>query len=252
MKKFLTIGAAVAALAAVPAAAQYGTGQYNNGQYNNGQYGTANVNANGAMGIQNRIAQLDARLQAGIQSGAISRAEAQSLRPQLRELRRLERQYSMNGLSQQERFDLQQRIRSVRQQLRMADNGMNGQYGAYDQDDYNQGGYNQGGYNQGGYGQGGYNQGGYGQGGPYQEVGVACRQGGGLGGVIGSIFGSNGNSDQDCGLRVGQQVSGGLSSLPSSMRYQFRDGNGIYHRTDGRYVYQIDARTNTVVRVYNR
>jgi hypothetical protein len=244
MNKLLAIGAAAAALAAAPAAAQYGQG-------GNGQYG-ANVNAGGAVGIQNRIQQFEARLQAGIQSGAISRTEEQSLRSQLRDLRRLERQYSMNGLSQQERFDLQQRIRYLRQQFRTADGGgRNNQYGGWDRDDdYNQGGYGQGSYgNQGGYGQGGY----YGQGGPYQEEGVACqpRSGGGLGGVIGSIFGNRSSGDEDCGLRVGQRVTGGLYSLPGNMQYQYRDGNGIYHRTDGRYVYQIDARTNTVVRVYS-
>jgi hypothetical protein len=175
-----------------------------------------------------------------LQSGAITRQEAQTLRPQLRQLRQLERQYSMNGLTQQERADLQQRFRYLRQQFRMADGGRNAQYGAWDQDDY--GDYNNG---QGQYGQGGY----YGQGGPYQEVGQACETRSGLGGVIGSILGRG--NDEDCGLRVGQQVSGGLYSLPSNLRYSYRDGNGIYHRTDGRYVYQIDARTNTVVRVYN-
>ena len=262
MRKLLSLAAAVSALAAVPAAAQYSQ---------NGQYGTqANVNAGGTIGIQNRIVQLDSRLQAGIQSGAINRQEAQSIRPQLRQLRQLERQYSVNGLTRQEREDLQQRIRSVRQQLRAADGGGNGQYAQWDREDdsygqrgyerqdpyYGQRGYERGYERQDGYdrrdeyGQRGYERqdGDYGRGGPYEQAEQVCDQRrGGLGGIIGGIFGRN----EDCGLRVGQRASGNLYSLPFEYRNQFRDGNGAYFRTDGRAIYQIDARTNTVVRVYD-
>jgi hypothetical protein len=261
MNKYLLALAAGAAFAAVPVSAQY-----------------ANVNAGGGMGIQNRIAQLDARLQAGLQSGAITRMEAQSIRPQLRQLRQLERQYSMNGLTQAERQDLQARIRSVRQQLRTADNNQGNRYtnwnddGYYGQDQYGQGGYqNQGAYQgQGGYygqgtyqgqGQGGYygqgnyqGQGGYyGQGGPYeyQEVREVCasRSGGlgnlgGLGGILGRLLGSD-----NC-LDVGERAPSNLGAVPYEYRDQFRDGPGVIHRSDGRHVYQIDARTGAVVRIF--
>lgn len=315
MNKLIIALAAGSALGAVPAAAQY-----------------ANVNAGGAVGIQNRITQLDARLRAGLQSGAITRSEAQSLRPQLRQLRQLERQYSANGLTRQERQDLQYRVRSFREQLRYADGGQGNRYSNWNDDDgyngqnqntygqnggyYGQGTYGQpGGYygqNQGSYGrnggyygqnqgtygrpggyygqnqstygrnggyygqnqgtygrpggyygqnqgtygqQGGYygqNQGSYGQpggyygqGGPYEEVEQVCENRGGISGVIGSLLGTN-----DC-LQVGERATRGLGGVPYEYRGQFRDGNGVVYRSDGRNVYQIDARTNTVLRIYS-
>src|SRR4051794_1006068 len=120
MKKLLTAMTAVSALAlAAPAAAQYGY-QSNNG-YNNGY--RYNTNAGGTVAFDTRISQLQTRLDAGISAGTIDRYEATNLRRQLDNLRRLEWRYSRNGLTLQERTDLQQRIRSVRQQLRTADNG---------------------------------------------------------------------------------------------------------------------------------
>jgi hypothetical protein len=244
------IAGSALAVAAPVAAQNYGSQGYGNQGYGNQGYGNQGyANAGGTVGVANRIAQLDARLQAGIQSGAISRQEAQSLRAQLRQLRQLERQYSYNGLTQQERQDLQQRLRSVRQQLRTADDGrydQDSRYGSWD-DGNDNGGYAQGGYNNGGYNNGGYNNGGYAQGGPYQDVQEVCETRGGLGGVIDRVVGRD-----DCGggFRVGQRVSGNLYSVPNEYRYQYRDGNGVYYRSDGRQIYQIDARTNTVVRVY--
>jgi hypothetical protein len=227
MKKAFLALAAGAAFAAVPASAQY-----------------ANVNA--GAGIQNRIAQLDARLQAGVQSGAITRVEAQSLRPQVRELRRLERQYSLNGLSPTERQDLQARIRTVRQQLRQADNNWGNRYTNWGDDDYAYGsGYGQQGY----YGQ---QQGYYGQGGPYepgyQQVSQVCgtRGSGLLGNLLGSILGG----DRDNCVEVGERVTGNLGAVPYQYRDEFRDGGGVVHRSDGQHIYQIDARTGTVLRIY--
>ena len=225
MKKiFLTMTALSALAAAAPAAAQSGSQGWGNQGWGNQGYANANV------GISNRIAQLDARLRAGIQAGTITRAEAQQIRPQLRELRRLEHQYSANGMSQQERAHLQQRVRSVRQQLRIADGGRyarHEQYGSEWDDGY-----------------GDYQ----GQGGPYEEVEQVCERRGGIAGIIGSVLGRD---DDDCGLRVGQRVSGGLYAVPYEYRNQFRDGRGVYYRSDGQNIYQIDARTHTVVRVYD-
>ena len=224
MKKLLIAATALGALAAAaPAAAQY-----------QNQNGYANVNAGGAVGVQNRLARLDARIQAGVQAGTIDRNEARALRQQLREVTRLERQYSRDGLSQRERADLQQRMRMFRDQLARADGRGQGQYGYANegyQDDYN------------------------GQGGPYDAY---CEDNsrsssGGLGGIIDSIFGGGSGNNNDCGttLRVGQRVSGGLYALPANLRYRYRDGGGVYYRSDGRNIYQIDARTNTVLRIYD-
>jgi type II secretory pathway pseudopilin PulG len=223
-KAFLTLAAVGALAAAAPAAAQYG------------QYG--NTNAGGRVGIDNRLARLDARIQAGIQSGAIDRREARSLRQQLRDIQRLERQYSYNGLSQQERMDLQQRLRAFRDELRYADGGRSDQYGNSNwNDDYNNRG-------------GGYDDDYSGRGGPYEDVDCDSDRGG-IAGIFDSIFG--GGSSSNCSgsmLRVGARASGDLRSLPSEYRYRYRDGNGVYYRHDGRSIYQIDARTNTVVRIY--
>jgi hypothetical protein len=233
MKTFLIALSASAALAAAaPAAAQIGV--------------NSNVNANAGVNLQNRIAQLDTRLQAGIQSGAITQTEARSLRQQVRELRRLERQYSRNGLTQAERQDLQQRLRTTRQQFRMADNGGNGRWN--DNDDYAYGQAPYGQQQQPYYGQQGQ-QPYYGQGGPYEEVTEACESRSG-GGIVGQIFGSIlGGSRNDC-LEVGERATGNLMAVPYQYQSQFRDGNGIVYRSDGQRVYQIDARTSTVLRVY--
>jgi hypothetical protein len=221
MNKVLLSMAAIGAIAAAaPAAAQ--------SNWNN-------TNAGGGMGISNRIAQLDARVQAGIQSGDISRTEARSLRMQVRQLQRLEQQYSYNGLTQSERQDLQQRLRSLREDIRLADNGRfdrDTRYGSWNDSDYNDGAYT-------------------GRGGPYEQpydtnCGSSSRSV--VGGLIDGVLGRN---DSNCSLRVGARASGNLYSVPSQYRYRFRDGNGVYYRSDGRNVYQIDARTQTVLRVYD-
>lgn len=230
MKKlFLTLTALSAVAAAAPAAAQTWSGQYPervypNQAYPNQSYRT-DVNVDAAVGIRNRIAELDARYQAGVQQGLIDRTEARNLRQQIRDLRRLERQYSMNGMTRPERTDLQQRIRTVRQNLRLADGRTGRDYDRwanYDNDGY------------------------YGQGGPLEEASdYYCERRSGFGGVFDSVLGT-----QSC-YRVGERVSNNLGYVPSEYRNVYRDGNGVYYRSDGRAIYQIDARSNTVLRAYS-
>ena len=47
-------------------------------------------------------------------------------------------------------------------------------------------------------------------------------------------------------------VSAIAAAAPAAAQYrnQYRDGNGVYYRSDGRAIYQIDARTDTVLRIY--
>jgi hypothetical protein len=230
MNKLLVSIAAVGAIAvAAPAAAQSG---YGNNGYQNG-YGS-NANAGGTVGISQRIAQLEARLQAGIQSGDIDRTEGRDLRMDLRELRRLERQYSYNGLTQSERQDLQQRLRALRQEIRTADSGRYDRDSRYSWDDR---------YDDG-------NNGYAGRGGPYEQpYDTYCDTSnrGGIGGLIDGVLGRN---DSNCGVRIGARAPSNLYSVPSQYRYRYRDSNGVYYRSDGRSIYQIDARTQTVLRVY--
>jgi hypothetical protein len=225
---------------AAPATAQY----YPNNQNQYANQGNNNLSV--------RIDQLSARLQAGVQNRSITRREAAPIRQQIRQINQLERRYSANGLSGQERADLQQRIRMVRQQLRVADNGANGRYAQWDAED----GYGQG-YQQG-YGQGyqqpypqGYQQAypqGYGQGYQqpypqgYQQGYQQPVQQGGIAGILGQVLGIG-------GLQAGQRASGNLYGVPYQYQNQYRDGGGVYYRSDGRRIYQIDARTQTVIRV---
>jgi len=209
MKKLLLTVAAIPVLAfAAPAASQ------------------VNYYAAGEAGIQNRIAQLHTRIDAGIRAGTITRTEARNLRIELRQLTRLEAQYARNGLTSNERRDLQMRLRDLRQDVRLAD----GRGGRWDDDDY------------------------YGQGGPLDaefdgwRVDDDCDgRSSGIGRVLGGLLGTN-----DC-MRVGERVRGNLFAVPYQFRTQFRDRNGVYYRTDGReHIYEIDARTNTVIRVWER
>jgi hypothetical protein len=185
-----------------------------------------------------RIDRLQERLQAGLQAGVITRAEARPIRQQIRDLTRLEVQYSASGFSDQERRDLQQRIRYIRQNIQVAD-GRGGRWNRWDEDER---------YGYGQYGQYGQS----GQGGPYQAemdgwvVANGSCDNGGLGGLFNRVLGGS-----TC-LEVGQRVSGSLYGVPYDSRDLFRDSNSAYFRSDGNRVYQIDPRTNTVVRVFVR
>ena len=122
MKKIITIVAALSAIGlAAPAVAQ--------DRYDNNGYG---YNGNGAGGIDARTDQLQRRIQAGIERGTISRQEAVYLRDGYRQLNRIERQYSRNGLSRDERRDLQQRIQQLQQQIQLAERSRGNGYGRDD------------------------------------------------------------------------------------------------------------------------
>jgi hypothetical protein len=284
MKKFIIALAATTAIAgAAPAAAQYA------------QAGT---------NIQLRTDQLQSQLQAGVQAGTITRAEAAPLREQLRVLTQLERQYSRNGFTVQERAELQSRTQTLRQGIRMA---LRNGDSRYDRDDRYGDGYNRDcppglekrnngctppgqvgrddrwsdndryrdtqmiDRNRDGYDDRDLNRDRriddrewrmaddrYGSNDRYDRdddrygnndrdyddrYQTPTPQRGGIGGLIDSVLGGG-------GLRVGQRVSGNLGAVPYEYRNQYRDGNGVYYRSDNRAIYQIDARTDTVVRIY--
>ena len=270
MKKFIIALAATTALgAAMPAAAQYGGGN-----------------------VQLRSEQLQVQLQAGIRSGAISRAEAMPLRDQLRQLRQMERQYAQGGITGRERADLQRRINSLRQGIRMAERNGNGRYdrddreygqndgdrwdrnndgwddrdgnrdGRWDvdsRDDRDRDGWDDRDGNRDGRwdvetrndsNRDGWDDRDMDRDGRWDDEDSYRRDqvsGSRDRGVVGQILDRvTGNS----ALRVGQQAPSNLGALPYEYRNQFRDGNGAYYRTDGRQIYQIDARSQTVVRIY--
>jgi hypothetical protein len=247
-KIIIALAATTAFAGAAPAAAQYGMG-------GNGQI---------------RSDQLQMQLQAGVRSGAISRAEAMPLREQLMQLTRLERLYARDGISGRERADLQHRINTVRQGIRLAERAGDGRYGrdddryGRDDDSYaRDGGYdrnNDGWDDRDGNRDGRWdvdarndsnrdgwddrdsdrdgrwdNDEGYGR------EQVSDR------GMVGQILDRvTGNG----GLRVGQRISADLGAVPYSYRSQYRDGASAYYRSDGRQIYRIDPRTQTVVQIY--
>jgi len=209
MRKTLFLISAVSALcAAAPAAAQWSN-----------QYGLDTS-------FDARIGQLQTRLDAGVRAGSVDRRQAWRLSQQLRDLARLEDRYSMNGFTRFEREDLQQRIRSFRAGLRVADGGSYDRYERYgswsDYDRYD----------------GRYQ----GRGGPYEEV--VCERRSGLGGVLDSLTGR-----ENC-YAIGDRVGSGLYAVPSDYSDRYRDRGGVYYRSDGRNVYEIDARTNTVIQIH--
>jgi hypothetical protein len=231
MKTILLAMSAVSAMAAAaPAAAQYRTSYPD--KYQDQAYGQ--VRAGGD--VDARIDQLQARLDADVQQGTINQRDSWALRRQLRELRRLSSQYGMDGLSAGERADLQQRLRYVRDRIQVADRGTDGRYGRADR---------YGAYDNQGNVEGANGNGYYGQGGPYEEVDQAdiCQGRGGVAGFVDNVLGGG------C-LRVGQRATADLGGVPYEYRGQYRDGGGVYYRSDGRAIYRIDARTNAIVGVY--
>lgn len=167
-----------------------------------------------------RIDNLRARLDAGLRAGTISRREAWTLRRQLRDLEVLEARYSVNGFTSWERSDLNARLRTARRDIRVADNytwDRNDRL-AWDDDRY------------------------LGRGGPDETV--VCER---RGGVIGFLQDMTGT--RDCFV-VGQRVDFELDPVPWRYRDMYSDRPGSYFRSDGRAIYEIDARTNTVLRVH--
>lgn len=118
MKHTLLSMVAVATLA-VPAAAQYSS---RTDQSSNRNYPSRSSAADDGE-FAGRIEQLQVRVRTGVQNGTITRQEAASLRQQLRQLSQLEIQYRSNGFTSQERADLQDELRDVRQDVRLAEGG---------------------------------------------------------------------------------------------------------------------------------
>lgn len=94
----------------------------------------------------------------------------------------------------------------------------------------------------------------YGQGGPYEPVQQNSTLGNILGGVLGSMTGGNsglGGILGGGGLSVGSIISSAiLGQLSRGTNYGYQDRSNVYFRSDGRQVYEIDARTNRVVRIH--
>ena len=84
---------------------------------------------NGWMNINQRQANLDRRIDQGIRTGKITRAEAYRLRADFQTIARLENRYRANGLSNWERADLDRRFDTLSARIRIEANDSN-RYGA--------------------------------------------------------------------------------------------------------------------------
>ncbi len=69
--------------------------------------------------INERQAQLDQRIDAGVRSGQLTRAEAARLRAEFRQIAQLETRYRRNGLTANERADLDRRFDRLAMQIRI-------------------------------------------------------------------------------------------------------------------------------------
>lgn len=67
--------------------------------------------------INQRQRQLDARIDAGVRDGSLNRREAMHLRAEFNDIARLETQYRRNGLSMNERRDLDRRFDRLSAQI---------------------------------------------------------------------------------------------------------------------------------------
>lgn len=96
MKKvMISLAAAAAALTAIPSTAQAAPWQ----------------------AINQRQAQLDQRIDAGVRSGRLTRSEANKLRSEYNGIARLEAKYRRDGLSVRERLDLDKRFNALSRKI---------------------------------------------------------------------------------------------------------------------------------------
>lgn len=79
--------------------------------------------------VNQRQANLDARIEAGLRSGELTRAEAANLRADFRAVADLEMRYRANGLSQWERQDLDRRFDALSTRIRYDRNDRDDRWG---------------------------------------------------------------------------------------------------------------------------
>ena len=80
--------------------------------------------------VNQRQAQIERRIDQGIRNGALSRREAVNLRGEFRQIAMLEQRYRRsNGLSMQERRDLDRRFDALSHKVRVDRNDRNGRPG---------------------------------------------------------------------------------------------------------------------------
>ena len=188
-------------------------------------------------GHRTHSGELQMQIEAGFNSGAISHNEATTLRDRLRQLVQLERRFSPNGISGRENAVLQQHSNALRQQIGLAERSG---YGRSDRDraawndrydrEHRADWENR-----------------------YARDRDAAWEGrDGRGERFGSDarFDRPNRGDRFAGdARIGQRTSMRMVALPRQYRGEFRDNEDVYYRYDDRRIYQIDRRTDLILRL---
>ena len=126
MKTIVIALAAVTALgSAVPAAAQYAR-SYDRSYDQRYDRGAR------FMSINERQARLERRIEQGMRSGQLTRAEAYRLRREFQRIAHLENRYRANGLNGWERADLDRRFDALQAQIRFERRDGDRRYGYND------------------------------------------------------------------------------------------------------------------------
>ena len=171
--------------------------------------------------VQAGVQQLQMELQTGIRSGAISRREAMPLAEQIRQIDDYARVNGRDGLNGRERMYLRQRIANLRQHILYAEqtgDGRDQRYGRADLD------------------------------GRADGYGRVDRYDGNRAYGAGDEGYARGNEDGGY-LRVGERISGNFGEMPDRYRDRYRDSEDSYYRYDRGNLYQVDARTNLILRI---
>jgi hypothetical protein len=233
MKRFLLATAGMAALAAaIPASAQTGGALQAGIESLLGGGGGANIDA--------QLNNLNLRIQTSLQRGDISRTEAARLQGELADLSRRDQSYRSGGLSRAERSDLQQRLQVLDGRIQQASYDGNNRDDRYDRDD-REGRYDRDDRDS-----------------RYDRDGRDDRDGrwtdndnrnGRDGCPPGLAKKNNGCQPPGQAMRMGDRYSNQYARVPASYGARYRDTpRYIYRYNDGR-IYQVDRRTNLVVRV---
>lgn len=194
--------------------------------------------------------ELQTRIDAGVRSGAISQRELPALRDSLRQLNMLERQLGVGGLTGREHATLQQRGNALRQQIDFA-SGSRGGMGRFDNDDRASWEARYDSEHRAAWDERYANE--------RRTAWESGRQGGmrsdnrfGVGVRGNDRFESSDRGDRFAGdVRIGQRASTRMVALPDQYRSEFRDSDQVYYRYDSERVYEIDRRSNLVVRLFD-
>jgi len=164
------------------------------------------------LGDRQSTHQLQARFDAGVESGAITRSEATPLRAQLRQLAQLERHYARAGFNGWERNALRERSRGLSMDLMAAERTGNRRLGRDDRFSDNDRRDDR-----------------------FSDTDRRDTRGDRFAGDV----------------RVGQRFSARQVALPAQYRDRYKDSEASYYRYDDDRIYQIDRASGLITAMFN-